>query len=85
VCTVGTIGWLAGDENVGGRGNVVTSWGRIGGGESGFEWAERVVWVRRIDCSTRKGEKVKGVRIGIGNCNGKVNNLKKKVQQQQKV
>jgi hypothetical protein len=28
-----------------------------------------------MDCSTRKGEKVKGVRIGIREYNGKINNM----------
>jgi hypothetical protein len=35
VCTVGTIGWSVGGECVGGRGSVVTDWGRIGEGEDG--------------------------------------------------
>jgi hypothetical protein len=40
LCKVGIVGWSAGDECEGGRGSLVTGWGRIGGkvragGESG--------------------------------------------------
>jgi hypothetical protein len=31
LCKVGTVVWSAGGEWVGGRGSVVTGWGRIGG------------------------------------------------------
>jgi hypothetical protein len=40
LCKFGIVGWLLGDECVGGRGSLVTGWGRMGGegegrGESG--------------------------------------------------
>jgi hypothetical protein len=31
LCTVGTVDWLAAGECVGGRGSVVTGWGRMKG------------------------------------------------------
>jgi hypothetical protein len=35
VCKVGTIGWSAGGEYVGGTGSVVTGWGRMERGGEG--------------------------------------------------
>jgi hypothetical protein len=31
LCKVDIVGWSAGDECVGGRGSLVTGWGRMGG------------------------------------------------------
>jgi hypothetical protein len=61
---------VTGGECLGGRGSVVTGWGRIEEVSEGrgMEWLRRgrkSSWERTIDCSTRKGRKVKGIRISI--------------------
>jgi hypothetical protein len=40
LCKVGIVGWSAGDECVGGRGSLMTGWGRMGreGESRGREW-----------------------------------------------
>jgi hypothetical protein len=59
-----------GGEYVGERGSMVTGWWRIGGrGEDGERVDEKgqkeQLGGRTMDCSTGKGGKVKGVRLGI--------------------
>jgi hypothetical protein len=66
MCTVGTVGWLAGGECVGGRGSIVAGWGITGqGGENkGRKWMRRSrksSW----ECCIRKVMKEKEVRTGI--------------------
>jgi hypothetical protein len=43
LCKVGIVVWSVGDECAGGRGSLVTGWGRMGGeGEGrGREWVRR--------------------------------------------
>jgi hypothetical protein len=67
---VGIVDYSACGKCVGVSSNVVTDWGRLrGGGKyTGRKWMKRdrkSSWGRNTNCSTRKGQKVKGVRIGI--------------------
>jgi hypothetical protein len=41
LCKLGIVGWSAGNECVGGKGSLVTGWGKIGGEARGRgrEWA----------------------------------------------
>jgi hypothetical protein len=65
-CKVGIVGWSVGDECVGGKGSLVTGWGRMGGEGEGWgrEWVRRSrtsCWGRRaMDFSTGEGGRVKG-------------------------
>jgi hypothetical protein len=70
VFMVGIVNYSTGGECAGGSGSVLTCWGRIGGGGEGRgrEWmrkGRKRSWGRTMDCHTRQGGKVKGVRIGI--------------------
>jgi hypothetical protein len=65
LCAIGTVGQTVGGECAGGKGRVVTGWGRIeGGGEdrgkSGWEGAERVVGRGNNGLQHRKMRESKG-------------------------
>jgi hypothetical protein len=71
LCKVGTVGWSAGGECVGGRGSDVTGWGRLGRGGEGrgrewMRWGQKQYLGRRtMDWSTGERSRVKGVRKGM--------------------
>jgi hypothetical protein len=59
VWTVGTVGWSAGGVFVGGRGIVMTGWGKLGG-EEGGEGFRRSSWEREQWIVDRKRSKSEG-------------------------
>jgi hypothetical protein len=70
MCKVGIVVLSVGNECEGGRGSLLTGWGRIEGeGEGkGREWVRRgrmICWKGAMDFSTREGGGVKGVRVGM--------------------
>jgi hypothetical protein len=63
LCKVGIVGWSAGDECVGGRCSLVTSWGRVGGagisrGRARMRRGRRSSWEREqwIVAQEKEGE-----------------------------
>jgi hypothetical protein len=70
VYTVGAVSFSAGGKCEGGRGSMVTDWGSLEGeaktGERVDEKGQKEkLGGRSMDCRTRKGGKVKVVKIGI--------------------
>jgi hypothetical protein len=71
LCKVGIVGWSVGDECEGGRGSLVTDWGRVEG--DGDNWGKRVgeevqnELLERGAMGFRTGEggRVKGMRVGM--------------------
>jgi hypothetical protein len=71
LCKVDIVGWSEDDECVGGRGSLVTGWGRMKG--EGEGWRKRVdekgqnelLERGAMDFSTEEGGRVKGMRIGV--------------------
>jgi hypothetical protein len=67
---VGIVGWQVGDECVGGKGSLVTGYGKMG--REGVGWGKKVgekgqnKFLGRVamDVSTGEGRRVKGMRVG---------------------